>query len=109
AVRTALSALAWHIGYGRRHPAGHDRALAPSRLQSLMAVEVATPSGETWHSQRHAGSDPRDQPRQSAVGSAPNSWRAAQARDRCRPIDSGEVYVENEASAVAILADLPVQ
>ncbi len=65
--------------------------------------------GRPWHSQRHAGPDPRDQPRQSAVGSAPHSWRATQTRDRCRPIDGGEVHVEDQASAIAILADLSAQ
>ena len=83
AVRAALSALARRLGFGRRHPTGHDRALAPTWLQSLMAVEVPTPSWETPHSQRHARSDPRDHPRQSALGSTPRSWRAAQTRDRC--------------------------
>ena len=109
AVRAALSALAWRLGFGRHHPAGHDRALAPTWLQGLMVVEVPSSSGQTRPSQRHPGSDPRDQPRQSAVGSAPRSWRATQTRDRCFPIDGGEVHVEDQATAVAILADLPVQ
>ena len=50
AVRAALSALARHIGFDRPPPAGHDRALAPTWLQSPMAVEVPTPSGQTRHS-----------------------------------------------------------
>src|SRR5215510_14929852 len=94
AVRAALSALSCRLGFDRHRPTGHDRALAPTWLQSLMAVEVAAPSGQARHSQRCAGPDPPDQPRQSAVGSTPRSWRAAQTRGRCFSIDSGKVHVE---------------
>src|SRR5262245_6231546 len=44
-VRAALSALARRLGFDRRDQAGHDRALAPTWLQSPMAVEVATSAG----------------------------------------------------------------
>jgi hypothetical protein len=37
-------------GFDRCYPARHRRALAPRWLQSLMVVEISTPSGETRHS-----------------------------------------------------------
>jgi hypothetical protein len=68
-----------------------------------------------WKSRRRLGrpgiaKDMRDLIREiSGVNPLWGAPRTAQARDRCRPIDGGEVHVEDQASAVAILADLPVQ
>jgi hypothetical protein len=64
----ALSALAWRLESDRRRPTRHDRPLAPAWFQSLLVVEVSAPPGQTRHSQRCAGPDPRDQPRHPLWG-----------------------------------------
>ena len=53
--------------------------------------------------------DPRDEYRQSTLGSATNSWRACQARHRNRTDQRGEVYGQAERPAIPGLEDVPPQ
>src|SRR6478736_4556227 len=53
--------------------------------------------------------DPRDEYRQSTLGSATNSWRASQARHRNRTDQRDEVYGQAERPAIPGLEDVPPQ
>ena len=53
--------------------------------------------------------DPRDEYRQSTLGSATDSWRASQARHRNRTDQRGQVYGQAERPAVPWLEDVPPQ
>src|ERR1700737_3575293 len=59
-----------------------------------------------------AGSPPphsRDQSRHPIVGRTPASWRASQARHRCRTNHRCKVYGEGKATAVPRVEDVPSQ
>ena len=53
--------------------------------------------------------DPRDEHCQSAVGSATDPWRTAQARHRYRTDQRGQVYGQAKRPAVPRLEDVPPQ
>src|SRR6476620_7040886 len=68
-----------------------------------------------WKSRHRCGrpavpleiADPRDEHRQSVVGSAENPWRVAQAWHRYRPDQRGQVYGAEEGPSVARVEDVP--
>ena len=75
----------------------------------VLALEVATP---WWPADGAAGNtpaDPRDEHRQSAVGSAADPWRTAQARHRYRTDQRGQVYGQAKRPAIPRLEDVPPQ
>jgi hypothetical protein len=65
--------------------AGDCRPLASCRVQVLLALEVTSSFRPTGGSGQNTAADPRDEHCQSAVGSAVDPWRIAQARHRDRP------------------------
>src|SRR6476646_9893479 len=100
--------------------------LAPSVLRALAILKPETVI--RWHragfrsaleieaSRRPADgaagntrADPRDEYRQSTVGSATNSWRASQARHRNRTDQRRQGYGQAERPAVPGLEDVPPQ
>src|SRR5262245_43530257 len=83
--------------------------MASNGLSTLLALEVAR-SG--WAAKSSSGDPPADrgdEPGQSAMGSAANPWRTAQARYRGRAVDGRQVHGEGWARAVADLEDLSAQ
>src|ERR1700686_1309093 len=74
--------------------------MAPCRVQIVLAVEVAAP---WWPTNCTAGDPqayPRDEHCQSAVGSAADPWRVAQARRRYRTDQRSQVHGQATRSAV---------
>src|SRR5262249_3322651 len=75
----------------------------------VLALEVAT---SRWSANSSAGgtpADPRDEHYQSAVGSATDPWRAAQARHRDRTDKRGQIYGQAKKPAVPRMEDVPPQ
>src|SRR6476620_1727600 len=101
-----------HAAYsGRPHDrrAGNCCPLASRRLSLLLALEIAS---ACWQAERNAGNPaagPGDEPRQSALGRSPHSWRAPQARYRHRPDLRCEVYGAAKTTSVARLENVPPQ
>src|SRR5258705_11551297 len=80
--------------------------MAPCRVQIVLELEVAA---RWWPTNRTAGDTqayPRDEYCQSAVGSATDSWRTAQARHQYRTDERGQVYGQAKTPAVPRLEDL---
>jgi hypothetical protein len=76
-------------------------------LPSILALEIKT---ARWPSKDPAG-DPsahsRDQSRQPIMGRTADSWRASQARHRCRTNHRCKVYDEGKAATVPRVEDVP--
>jgi hypothetical protein len=89
--------------------AGHRHPLASCRVQIVLALEVTTSFRSTDGSCRNTTADPRDEHCQSAVGSAADPWRVAQAGHRDRPDQRRQVYGQAKGPAVPRLEDLPPQ
>src|SRR6185312_5651375 len=83
--------------------------LASRRVQIVLALEISPPRRPADGAAGNTRADPRDEYRQSTVGSATNSWRASQARHRHRTDQRGEVYGQAERPAVPGLEDVPPQ
>src|SRR6188472_4437037 len=101
--------------------------IAPRILDTLTIVEPETvihwhragfrsfwrwKSSRRRQAERCAGNpaaDLGDEPRQSALGRSPHSWRAPQARHRCRPDLRCKVYGAAKATSVARLENVPPQ
>jgi hypothetical protein len=99
--------LCWAVSFGARYPQGADaceagdrRPSASCRLQIVLALEVTTSFRPTDGSDRNTAADPRDEHGQSAVGSAADPWRVAQAWHRDRPDQRRQVYGTAKEPAV---------
>src|SRR6266478_6203447 len=89
--------------------AGDRDPLASCWLPSVLALEIKTAQ---WPSKDPAGNPSahsRDQSRQPIVGRTTDSWRASQARHRCRTNHRCKVYGEGKATAVPRVEDIPSQ
>src|ERR1019366_4237771 len=89
--------------------AGDRPKMAPRRVQIVLALEIET---SWWPTNCTAGdtqAHPRDGHRQSAMGSAADPRRVAQARNRCRADERGQVYGQSTRTTVARLEDVPAQ
>src|ERR1700723_3768560 len=87
--------------------AGDRDPLASCRLPSVMALEIKT---ARWPCKDPAGSPSahsRDESRQPIMGRTTDSWRASQARHRCRTNHRCKVYGEGKATAVPRVEDVP--
>src|SRR6202789_2016644 len=108
--------LCWAVSFGAKYPqcadaceAGDCRPLASCRVQVVLALEVTTSFRPTDGSGRNTAADPRDERYQSAVGSAADPWRIAQARHRDRPDQRRQVYGQPKRPSVAGMEDLSSQ
>src|SRR5580700_667106 len=102
-----VSAGTWRAGRFEDRQAGDRDPLASCRLPSVLALEIKTAQ---WPSKDPAGNPSahsRDQSRQPIVGRTTDSWRASQARHRCRTNHRCKVYGEGKATAVARVEDVP--
>src|SRR6185312_12960552 len=79
---------------------GHRDPLASCRFQIVLALEIEASLRSTSCAVGNSPVDPRDEHRQSVVGSAENPWRVAQAWHRCRPDQRGQVYGAEEGTSV---------
>src|SRR5947209_3879740 len=77
------------------HPARDARALASSRLPSVLALEIPLSWRPTEDRCGTARVDPADKRGKSLVGSAAYSWRAAQARLRGRSVQRRKVLARH--------------
>src|SRR5258708_24180569 len=87
--------------------AGDRPKMAPRRVQIVLALEVET---SCWPTNCTAGgtqAHPRDEHCQSAMGSAADPRRVAQARHRRRTDERGQVYGQKTWPTVARLEDVP--
>jgi hypothetical protein len=66
-------------------------------------------AGPAKDARGHSPAHSPDERCQSAVGSATDSWRTAQAWRRCRPDDRCKIHGKEKAATVARLEDLPSQ
>ena len=72
--------------------ARHSAALAPCGHSTLLALEIEGLGGPARSIGRNPRVDPRDEHRQSAVGSTKAPWRATQAGDRYRPNQRRQIH-----------------
>src|SRR5260370_29796877 len=108
---TSIDRLAgtWRAGRFEDRQAGDRDPLASCRLPGLLALEIKT---ARWPSKDPAGnpsSHSQDESRQPIVGRTTDSWRASQARQRCRANHRCKVYGEGKATAVPRVEDFPSQ
>src|SRR5260370_13419601 len=104
-----VPACTWRAGRFEDRQAGDRDPLASCRLSSVLALEIKTAH---WPSKDPAGNPSahsRDQSRQPIVGRTTDSWRASQARHRCRANHRCKVYGEGEATAVPRVEVVPSQ
>ena len=76
----------------RACPARDTCALASRRVSPLLALEISLHGRPAANRRRIAGVDPADERRQSALGCAAHSWRAAQARVCGGAVDRRQVH-----------------
>src|SRR6202140_3767888 len=101
-----VSAGNWRAGLFEDRRAGDRDPLASRRLRSILALEIKTAQ---WPSKDPAGNPSahsRDQSRQPIMGRTTDSWRASQARHRCRANHRCKVYGEGKATAVPRVEDI---
>src|SRR6187455_1038202 len=85
-----------------RHQLNIQRRQSPKRLnfstldQIVLALEIEALRRPADGAAGNTRADPRDEYRQSTLGSATNSWRASQARHRDRIDQCGQVYGQAE-------------
>ena len=72
--------------------AGHDHALASSRVSSILALEVSRPVGTPQDQWRTARTHSAAEPGEPALGCAPHSRGIAQAWVRGRRVDGLQVH-----------------
>ena len=98
-----------------RHQLNIQRRQSPKRLnfstldQIVLALEIEASRRPADGAAGNTRADPRDEYRQSTLGSATNSWRASQARHRDRTDQRGQVYGQAERPAIPGLEDVPPQ
>jgi hypothetical protein len=86
-----------------RHQLNIQRRQSPKRLnfstldQIVLALEIEASRRPADGAAGNTRADPRDEYRQSTLGSATNSWRASQARHRHRTDQRGQVYGQAES------------
>src|SRR3979409_1847549 len=80
--------------------AGDRDPLASCRLQNVLALEIKTAQWPSKDPVGNPSAHSRDQSRQPIVGRTTASWRASQARNRCRANHRCKVYGEGKATAV---------
>src|SRR5882672_7849422 len=74
---------------------------------SVLALEIKTAQWLSKDPARNPSAHSRDQSRQPIVGRTTDSWRASQARHRCRTNHRCEVYGEGKATTVPRVEDVP--
>src|SRR5258708_7240189 len=97
----------WRAGRFEDRQAGDCDPVASCRLPSVLALEIKTAQ---WPSKDPAGNPSahsRDQSRQPIMGRTTASWRASQARHRCRTNHRCKVYGEGKATTVPRVEDVP--
>src|SRR5262245_56560028 len=75
--------------------------MASGGVPSLLALEIEASLGKTKGRVGGPAADPRDEPRQSTVGSTTDSWRTAQARHRYRADKRGQIHGPEATPTVA--------
>jgi hypothetical protein len=83
--------------------------LASRWFQSVLVLEITTARRPAKDRCGHSPTHSRDECRQSLVGSATDSRRTAQARDRCWPDHGCKIHGQEKAATIARLEDLPSQ
>ena len=83
--------------------------MASRRFQIVLALEIEASRRPADGAAGNTRADPRDEHCQSAVGSATDSWRTAQAWHRNRTDQRGQVYGQAERPAILGLEDVPPQ
>src|SRR5436190_11168334 len=73
-----------------------DRSFLLQEIDNISRSIASTESGDS-------AADPSDEPCQPALGRSPHSWRAPQARHRCRPDLRCEVHGAAKAPSIARL------
>src|SRR6267154_403912 len=105
-----VSAGTWRAGRFEDRQAGDRDPLASCRLPSVLALEIKIAQ---WPSKDPAGNPSahsRHQSRQPIMGRTTDSWRASQARHRCRTNHRCKVYDgEGKGTAVPRVEDIPSQ
>src|SRR3979411_2166092 len=99
----------WRSGRFEDRQAGDRDPLASCRLPSVLAVEIKTAHWPSKDTPGNPSAHSRDQSRQPIVGRTTASWRASQARHRCRTNHRCKVYGEGKATAVPRVEDIPSQ
>src|SRR6195256_6816339 len=97
----------WRSGHFEDRQAGDRDPLESCRLPSVLALEIKT---ARWPPKDLAGSPSahsQDESRQPIMGRTTDSWRASQARHRCRTNHRCKVYGEGKATAVPRVEDIP--
>src|SRR5260370_16238614 len=89
--------------------AGYNHPLASRGFQSVLALEVETSWWPTNCTAGDAQAYPRKGHCQRGGGRAPDPWRVAQARDRNRADECGQIYGQEARTTVARLEDFPSQ
>src|SRR2546426_10745815 len=85
-------------------------SLAPQGLSSVLDLAKQTrTSWEAGQSPGSSGSDPKDEPGQSALGSTQNPWRAAQAWHQPLASHCGQVHGSAQETVFTDMAYLPEQ
>src|SRR5580692_8216054 len=80
--------------------------MASRRLPFILAMEIESAGWQANGSVGDTPADPRDEHCQSAVGSAADPWRTAQARRRYRTDQRGQVHGQAKTPAVPRLENL---
>src|SRR3954447_2444334 len=79
-----------------------DRSFLLQEIDNISRSIASTESGDS-------AADPSDEPCQPALGRSPHSWRAPQARHRCRPDLRCEVHGAAKAPSIARLENVPAK
>src|ERR1700716_2815571 len=102
-----VSVGTWRAGRFEDRQAGDRDPLASRRLPSVLALEIKTAQWPSNDPAENPSAHSRDQSRQPIVGRTTDSWRASQARHRCRTNHRCKVYCERKATAVPGVEDVP--
>jgi hypothetical protein len=93
-----VSAGPWRARCFEDRQAGDRDPLTSCRLPRVLALEIKTARRPSKDLAGNPSSHSRDQSRQPIVGRTTDSWRAPQARDRCRANHGCKVYGEAKAT-----------